>query len=315
MRAFLIRRAVGACASLLVISFIVFSMVRMIPGDPAEAMLGKMATREAVETLRHKMGLDRPLFTQYFSWLGDLLQGDFGTSLRLDQPVFDRVIERYPRTLSIVLYATIVSVAIALVAGIISATHHNTWIDFFVTSVSLLGISLPVFYTGVLFMLVFSVGLGVLPTSGYAAPSDGFLEYLKHLIMPGTALAIVVTGITTRMIRSSLLEVLHQTYITAARAKGLKERIVLLKHALRNALIPVITLFGVTMGYMLGGSVLIEEVFVYPGMGQVIVDSIFRRDYPMIQAAVLAYAFTFASVNLLTDISYAFLDPRIRYEN
>jgi peptide/nickel transport system permease protein len=308
-----VNRLLHTLLLLFLVSVLIFSLTRFIPGDPAMLMLEYDANPEQVEILRHKMGLDRPVHTQYFVWLRDLLvHGDMGDSMRWNEKVVPIVLERYPRTLSLVIWGFFVSLFISLVAGIISARRHNTWTDLGITTLAMLGISVPRFWLAIMFMLVFSVYLGWLPTAGWVAPGDNFVEYLKHLIMPGTALGLAVGAVMTRMVRSSLLEVLFEGYITTARAKGVRERGVLWRHALRNALIPVVTFFGIQVGYMMGGTVVIEQVFNYPGVGQLIVDAIFRRDYPLVQAGVLAYAVTFILVNFITDMLYPFLDPRVK---
>jgi peptide/nickel transport system permease protein len=301
-----------ALVVLFLISVFVFMMTRLIPGDPAALMLGRGASPEAIASLRAAMGLDRPAYTQYFAWIGNALTGDLGTSMRLKTPVVDMVLERYPRTLSFVVAGSLISIAFSLTLGVLTAVRHNSTFDLLVTSGALLGVSIPGFWLGILLILVFSVQLGWLPTSGYASPAEGLGEYLKHLAMPGFTLGIAVGAIMTRFVRASLVEVLYQNYITTAKGKGLGQTLLLFRHAIPNMLIPVVTVFGIQMGYMLGGSVIIEEVFAYPGIGQLVVDSIFRRDYPLVQAAVLAYAITFIIVNLITDIAYGLLDPRVR---
>ncbi|MFB0547251.1 MAG: ABC transporter permease [Anaerolineae bacterium] len=309
---FIVSRILKFSLTLLLISFLIAVMVRMIPGDPASRMLGRAATPEQVALLRHRMGLDQPILIQYLKWLQGVLQGRMGESYRLGIPVNELVLERYPRTLSCVFLGTIISLIVSLTAGIISARKANTWFDFTVTSISLLGVSMPSFLTGIILIYIFSVKLGWLPTSGWVHPTENFWEYIKHLLMPATTLGLAVGAIMTRMVRATLLEVLYENYIIVARAKGLEERLVLLRHALRNTLIPVVTAFGIQMGYMLGGSVVIEDVFTFPGVGQLVVTSIMGRDYILVQAGVLAYAMTFMAINFVTDISYGFLDPRVR---
>lgn len=309
---YLMHRAVRFGGTLLGLSFLIFMLTRLIPGDPAVLMLGRGANPEAVAILRDELGLDRPAVLQYVSWLGDTVRGDLGVSTRLDLPVSDLVLERYPRTLSFVLFGSVVALTFSFVTGLIAARKRNSWVDLFVTTVSLFGISIPTFWFGVLLVLFFSVRLQWLPASGYVGPTEDFGEYLKHLVMPGTALGLSVGSLMSRVVRSSLLDALGEGYVAVARAKGLSERVVMTRYALRNAMPPIITIFGIQLGYMLGGSVIIEQVFTYPGIGQLIVDAIFRRDYPLVQAAVLAYAITFLIVNLLTDLAYAVADPRIR---
>lgn len=305
-------RLVRAAVVLLLTSVFIFMLTRLIPGDPAALMLGRGANPEAIAALRAEMGLDRPALVQYFTWLGDMLRGDLGISMRLKIPVLEMVLERYPRTLSFVILGSMISLTVSLTLGVLTAVRHNSTFDLLVTSGALLGVSIPSFWLGILLILLFSVHLGWLPTSGYASPADGLGRYLMHLAMPGFTLGIAVGAVMTRFVRASLVEVLYQNYIRTAKSKGLGETLLLVRHAIPNMLIPVVTVFGIQMGYMLGGSVIIEEVFTYPGIGQLVVDSIFRRDYPLIQAVVLAYAFTFVLVNLITDIAYGLLDPRIR---
>jgi peptide/nickel transport system permease protein len=312
MGSFLLRRLVRSGAMLIGLSFIIFMMTRLIPGDPATQMLGQGANPEAVAALRHKLGLDRPALAQYVTWAGNVLRGNLGDSTRLEIPVSEMVRERYPRTLSFVAFGSIVALLYSLVTGILAARKRNSWIDFLVTGVSLFGISLPTFWLGVLLVLFFSVQLDWLPASGYVGPTEDFKEYILHLLMPGLALGLSVGSVMSRVVRSSVLEALSEGYVAVGRAKGLSERVVTIRYALRNALVPIITVFGIQLGYMLGGSVVIEQVFTYPGIGQLVVDAIFRRDYPLIQASVLAYAVTFLIVNLLTDLAYAVADPRMR---
>ncbi|MEA2582970.1 MAG: peptide/nickel transport system permease protein [Thermomicrobiales bacterium] len=312
MGSFLLSRAVRFGGTLLGLSFLIFMLTRLIPGDPAVLMLGRGASPEAVTILRHELGLDRPAVIQFFSWLAKMIRGDMGTSTRLDLPVSELVFERYPRTISFVLFGSAIALVYALATGTLAARKRNSWVDLLVTSVSLFGISVPTFWLGVLLVLFMSVRLQWLPASGYVGPTEDFGEYVKHLLMPGTALGLAVGSLMSRVVRSSLLEALNEGYVTVARAKGLSERVVMTRYALRNALVPIITVFGIQLGYMLGGSVVIEQVFAYPGIGQLVVDAIFRRDYPLVQAAVLAYATTFLLVNLLTDVAYAVADPRLR---
>jgi len=288
-------------------------MVHFIPGDPILVMYGRMLDTETYLKLRHLHGFDQPVHVQYFIWLKNIFQGNLGKSVRLNLPVSKLVLERYPRTISLTLFAIIVTVCISLFAGVLSAIKHNTWTDFGITIVSLFGISIPQFLVGIIIMMIFSASLGWFPTSGWCSPWESISGYFKRLFMPGLALGLSVAAVTTRMLRASLLEVLREDYIMLARAKGNPESRVLYLHALRNAMIPVVTLAGVQMGYMLGGTVFIERVFTYPGIGQLVVDSILARDYPVVQGVVLSYAFTFILVNLITDISYAFIDPKIRY--
>jgi peptide/nickel transport system permease protein len=312
MGRFVFKRLLRLFVTLLGLAFIVFMLTRLIPGDPAVLMLGRGANPEAVEILREELGLDRPALVQFGAWLNSAVRGDLGTSTRLDLPVWDLVVERYPRTLSLVIVGLIVALIYSFTTGVLAALKRDSWADFLVTSVSLVGISIPSFWLGVLLVLLFSVRLQWLPASGYVGPTEDFTEFLRHVIMPGTALGVAVGSLMSRVVRSSLVEALSESYVAVARAKGLSERSVLFGHGLRTALVPILTIFGIQIGYMLGGSVVIEQVFTYPGIGQLIVDAIFRRDYPLVQASVLAYASTFLLVNFLTDVAYGVADPRLR---
>lgn len=312
MARYIINRSLRFAATLLGLSFIVFMLTRLIPGDPAVLMLGRGANPEAVAILREQMGLNRPAVVQFVYWLQDALQGDFGKSTRLDLPVWGLVMERYPRTMSLVFFGSIIAIIYSVSTGLLAARKRNSWVDLSVTSISLVGISVPTFWLGVLLVLLFSVRLQWLPASGYVSPQENFREYLEHVAMPSLVLGLSVGSLMSRVVRSSLLEALGESYVTVARAKGMSERTVMFGYAMRNALVPIITVFGIQIGYMLGGTVVVEQVFTYPGIGQLIVDAIFRRDYLLVQAAVLAYAFTFLLVNLGTDLAYGFIDPRIR---
>jgi peptide/nickel transport system permease protein len=306
-------RALKIIPTLLVISFIIFSVTRLIPGDPVAILFGREPDPEVERAMRHRLGLDRPLFLQYVTWVGHICRGDWGESLRLELPVIGMVIERYPRTLSLAAASLVIAGVITLLAGVASVRRPNSWMDMTITIGSLLGISTPSMWLGLLLMIIFSVRLGVLPTSGWVAPSEGLGEYLRHLILPGLTLGLAVAAVMTRMLRSSLLEVLNQDYVALARAKGASEARVIYLHALKNALIPVVTLAAIQIGYTLGGTVIIERVFTYPGIGHLALDSLFSKDYPVIQAVLLSYAFTFILCNLAADILYGFLDPRVRY--
>jgi peptide/nickel transport system permease protein len=296
---------------LLALSFVVFAMLRLVPGDPAVLVLGPEASPQALQALREQLGLDQPIVAQFVAWLRRAITGDLGLSLRFKEPVMPLIVERYPRTLSLVIWGSAVAISISLVAGATSARRNNSWIDLSITSAALLGISVPGFWLGALLMLAFSVNLGWLPTSGYAAPGKGVAEFLKHLVMPGTALGLAVGAVLTRMVRSSLLDVYLEPYIVAARAKGLAEATLFYRHALRNALIPVVTLFGIHLGYMMGGTVVMEKMFAYPGIGTLILEALFQRDYPVVQAGILSYATTFILINLITDVAYSAIDPRV----
>ncbi len=284
----------------------VFLMVRLLPGDPAVAIAGVQATPEFVEQVRREFGLDQPLPVQYITFLGRLLQGDLGISTRTRQPVWEELWARFPHTLELALAALVVAALIGIPAGIISAVRPYSLFDNFSMLVALFGVSIPVFWLGLMLMLLFSVQLGWLPATGRGT--------LAHLVLPAVTLGTASAALIARMTRSSMLEVLTQDYVQTARAKGVPERVVILRHALKNAFIPVVTVLGLQLGTLLSGAVLTETVFAWPGVGRLVVESILARDYPVVQGVVLLLATTFVILNLIVDLVYAWLDPRIRYE-
>ncbi len=306
MTAYILRRLLLLIPVLLGVSMIVFGMVRMLPGDPAVALAGVHATPEYVEHVRSEMGLDEPLPVQYGIFLLDALQGDLGRSTRTRQPVLVEIWPRFIRTLQLTAIALAIASLVGITAGVVSATRPYSLVDNTSMVMSLFGVSAPVFWLGLILMLIFSVNLGWLPSSGTGT--------MWHFILPSVTLAAQSTALVARMTRSSMLEVLGKDYIVTARAKGLKERIVNLKHALRNALISIVTILGLRFGILLGGAVLTETVFSWPGVGRLMVDSILARDYPIVQGSVMLLALLFVLINLFVDILYAFLDPQIQYE-
>jgi len=306
MGTYLVRRLLLTVPVLLGVTFIIFAMVRMIPGDPAQVIAGEQATRETVETVRRSLGLDRPLLLQYVHFLGDLVRGDMGRSTRSLRPVAQELADRFPNTIELTLAGMLVASLIGVVAGVVSATRQNRWPDTLSMVVALAGVSMPVFWLGLMLILLFSVKLGWLPPVGRGS--------WAQLILPALTLGAASAAILARMTRSSLLEVLRQDFITTARAKGLAQRAVIYKHALKNAMIPVVTVMGLQFGTLLSGAVLTETVFAWPGLGRLIVESILARDYPVVQGAVLLAALSFVFVNLVVDLLYSVLDPRIRYE-
>lgn len=295
---------------LLCVSIITFSMMHVVPGDPAEIIAekkyGEEATAQTVEQLRKELGLNRPVFSQYFYWLSRILRGDFGDSFRTGRPVLHEIMARLPATAVLALAAMLVSLVIAIPVGVVSAVKQYSWIDSMSMAGAMLGVSMPNFWLGLLLILAFSVHYKWLPVYGY--------ESFKHLVLPAVTLGTGIAAVTARLTRSSILEVLKQDYIRTARAKGLMERTVINKHALKNALIPVTTVVGLQSGSLLEGAVVTEVVFAWPGMGRLLVDSIFARDFPVIQGCVFVIAIMYVLVNLLVDLSYAWLDPKIRYE-
>jgi glutathione transport system permease protein len=304
MLTFFARRLTHLIPVLVGVSVIVFLMIHLIPGDPAVLIAGIDATEQDVAVVRQSLGLDQPLVVQYGEFLGRVAVGDFGKSFRTGRPVIEEIGFRYWNTMILGLSAVLFGTLLGIATGILTAVYRNGWFDSIVLAVSLLGISIPSFFLGLSLMLLFSVYLGWLPLTG--------MESWKNLILPTLTLGIPNAAIISRITRSSLVEVLNQDYVRTARAKGVKESIVVGRHAVRNALIPVITVVGLQMGYLLGGAVVTETVFAWPGIGRLIVQSIAGRDFPVVQASVLLLALTFVLINLLTDVLYRVLDPRIK---
>lgn len=314
MAAYIVKRLVAAVPVLLGLSIIVFLIMAMIPGDPATAILGSYATPENVERLNRSLGLDKPLPQQYLIWLGNLLQGDFGGSFTLNRPVLDEVLERFSATLILAGTALVFCSIIGVLAGIASAVHQFGWVDRIVVFFVLIGISIPSFFLGLLFILFFAVQLRLLPASGmYAIYGGGDLADLaRHLILPAVTLAIVATGVIARLTRTAMLEVLRQDYIRTARAKGLSERKVIYRHALKAAMVAIVPVIGLQAGFVLGGAVYIETVFQWPGIGAMLVKAISTRDILLVQGGVLFVAAAYVFVNLIADVIQAMLDPRLK---
>lgn len=313
MGLYIMRRLLGMVPVLLLVSVLVFSLLHLTPGDPAQSILGEEATPEAIAALRAKLGLDQPLPVQYVRWLGSTLRGDLGRSIRSNQPVSEAIVEKLPVTIELALLAMLVSLTIAIPAGIISAMRRNSAVDALSTFFALLGVSLPNFFLAILLILVFSLTLGWLPPFGYQPLTEGIGGNLLRMILPAVTLGTALAAIVTRMMRSSLLEVLDQDYIRTARAKGLREGRMVRAHALKNALMPVVTIVGLQIGGLLGGAIITESIFVLPGIGRLLVDSIFQRDFPLVQGVVLFVSLAFLFSNFAVDLMYAYLDPRIRY--
>lgn len=311
---YIARRLLFAIPVLLGASFLVFISIRFIPGDPAVAIAGELATPEYIAQVREQMGLDEPLLIQYGLYLQRTLQGDWGQSVRTRVPVTQEIMERLPRTLQLAVLSLFIAALIGIPIGVISATRANSWIDTVSMVFALLGVSMPIFWLGLMLMIFFSVQVTAwLDLSQPFLPPTGS-ETWKHAIMPTIALSANSMAIQARMTRATMLEVLRADYIRAARAKGVREQVVIYKHALRNALVPIVTIIGLQFGTLLGGAVLTETVFSWPGIGRLLIDSISYRDYPVIQGTVLLIAGGFVLVNLLVDITYAYLNPRIRYD-
>jgi len=306
MLQYVIKRLLSTIPVLIGISLLLFFMLRMLPGDPAQVLAGQMATQEDISLIRHQLGLDRPIHVQYAFFLSRLVRFDLGRSARTQNPVTAEIWARLPNTVLLAVVAVTLACIFGIPAGIISAVRPYTLIDYVVTSAAIFGISMPVFWLGLMLVVVFSVILQWLPAGGTGS--------WKHVILPSVTLAAFVVAFIARMTRSSMIEVLSQDYMTTARSKGLKERVVIIKHALKNALIPIITVIGLQFGLLLGGAVLTETVFAWPGLGRLIVDSILGRDYPVIQGAILVFGLLYIFVNLAVDLFYAWVDPRIRYD-
>jgi peptide/nickel transport system permease protein len=303
---YVIKRLLSTIPVLIGISLLLFFMLRMLPGDPAQVLAGQMASPEEVENIRRQLGLDRPIHVQYAVFFGRLVQFDLGRSSRTQNPVTQEIWARLPNTVLLASVAITLACLLGIPAGIVSAVRPYTWMDYLVTSGALFGISMPVFWLGLMLVVVFSMVLQWLPAGGTGT--------WKHVILPSVTLASFVIAFIARMTRSTMMEVLSQDYTTTARSKGLKEEVVIVKHAMKNALIPIITVVGLQFGLLLGGAVLTETVFAWPGLGRLIVDSILARDYPMIQGAILVFGLLYIFVNLITDLLYAWVDPRIRYD-
>ena len=313
MFAYLIRRLGTMVPVLVMVSLIVFSLIHLTPGDPVSIMLREEADPAAATALRKALGLDRPLPIQYLTWVGRAIRGELGRSIRTNQPVAEAILERLPVTLSLAGASTLLALAVALPAGILSAVRRNSVADVAGTLAALSGISLPNFWLATLLIFLFSLRLGWLPPLGYVSPAKDLSAGLRSLILPAITLGTAMAAVVMRMTRSSLLEVLQLDFIRTARAKGLGGAGVLLRHALRNALIPVVTVVGLQAGALLGGAIITETIFALPGVGRLLVDAIFQRDFPIVQGVVLLLAVNFLLVNLVVDVAYANLDPRIRY--
>ncbi|MEK4284009.1 ABC transporter permease [Ureibacillus sp. FSL K6-0165] len=327
------RRFLQLIPVLLGMTFIVFLIIRAIPGDPAQMILGQQATKESVEALRENLGLNNPWYIQYFDYLKGLLTGDLGVSIRTNQPISTEIWPYLAATFELAFFAMFIAVVIGMNAGIISAWFQNTWFDYLAMVIALIGVSVPVFWLGLLEQWLFSINLGWFPTSGreevrdpimaithfYLIDTlihgryDQFGTVVKHLILPGMALATIPMAIIARMTRSSMLEVMRSDYIRTARAKGQKMFIVVYKHALKNAIIPILTVIGLQTGLLLGGAILTETIFSWPGIGRYIYEAIGFRDYPVIQSGILVVAFLFVIINFIVDILYSFIDKRIKY--
>jgi peptide/nickel transport system permease protein len=314
MARFLTKRLAGAFVVLVLVSLMSFAIIWLVPGDPTAAFLDTSATPEQVERLRRELGLDQPVIVQMLDWYGRILHGDLGHSILLNRSVTAAILERLPVTLSLAGIALVLALLIGVLAGIVAAVNHNRWPDQVVMTAALIGLSVPDFWLGIMLILLLAVKLGLFPTGGYVPLSEDPLGWLASIFMPAMTLAVIQVGFIARMTRASMLEVLNQDFIRTADAKGLKLTEIMLRHGLPNALVPVLTVAGIVAGALLGGAVIIEQVFSIPGVGRLIIGGILSRDYPVIQGGLLFLAVIYLAVNLAVDILYAAVDPRVRLE-
>jgi peptide/nickel transport system permease protein len=334
MKWYVIKRLLQIIPVVLGVTLIAFALIHLAPGDPVRTMLGQHATQQEIDETRAKYGLDQPLYVQYFIWLGDVLQGDLGRSILSHEQVTTEIASRFPNTIELAIAAMIFAIIIGVVAGIISATKQYSIADYSVMGVALFGISMPVFWLGIMLMMIFGVFLGWLPIGGridlllpfnritgfmiidsiITANGAALISVLRHLILPAIALGTIPMAIIARTTRSSMLEILRQDFIRTERAKGLSERKVIYKHAIRNAMVPVVTVIGLNFGLLLSGAILTETVFSWPGVGRLVIDAVYARDYPLVIGCILVFALVFVIVNLITDLLYTYIDPRIHYD-
>ncbi len=306
------KRLVQLVPTLFFVSVLIFSLQQLLPGDPALVMAGEERDPEVIEEIRRRYRLDQPLPIQYFYWIKGVFSGDLGESMRLNVPVLDLILQKLPVTLQLATMAMIIALLIGVTAGVVSAVKKDSWVDYAVNVFSLWGISTPNFWLGIMLIFLFAVTLGWLPASGYVSPLEDWRQSLATTIMPAFVLGNAIAGVIMRHTRSAMLQALQSDYVRTARAKGLEERVVVLKHAMRNALTPVITLGALEFGTLLSGAVLTEQIFTIPGFGKLIVDAVFNRDYAVVQGVVLVTATTYIILNLLADIGYILVNPRLR---
>jgi len=310
---YIIRRLLLAVPVMVLVATAVFLLLHIVPGDPAGVMLGPDATEERRMELRRQLGLEDPLPAQYVAFLGKVVQGDLGQSYFLQKPVSDTLLERVQPTVMLTILATLISICIGLPTGILAAHFRGSWLDVISTGMAIIGASIPTFVMGLLLILVFATGLKWLPTTGYESLDKGVGEALRYMILPAFTLGLASSALLARITRSMMLDVLGQDYVRTARAKGLGEFMVVMRHALKNAFIPVLTTIGIIIASLLGGAVITEQIFNLPGMGRLLILSISRRDFPVIQGAILTIATVYVLVNLIVDMTYSFIDPRIRH--
>jgi peptide/nickel transport system permease protein len=313
VRRYIVRRLLSVIPVLWLVSVLVFGLIHLVPGDPVLVILGTTAERQQVETMRHKLGLDRPLLVQYGSWVGNLLQGDLGRSIVTDEPVMKMILRRMPTTLTVAAAALLLSLCISVPAGIFSSLRHNTTTDYVFMGLVILAVSMPSFWLALLFILLFSVKWKLLPMMGYVSVFTNFWEGLRYLVLPALSLALVLAALVARMTRSSMLEVLREDYIVTALSKGTPKRLIVFKHALKNAFAPVLTIIGFQIGFLLGGTVVIEDIYSIPGVGRLIFSAITNRDYPVVQGCILMVTIIYVFVNAAVDLAYAYFDPRVSF--
>ena len=313
MLGFLTRRLLATIPVMAIVAVLVFSMLRLTPGDPASIIAGAAATSADIAGIRDKLGLDRPIVEQFAIWIGNLLRGDLGESFFFKKTVASLVADRLEPTLALATLTMLWSIAVAVPLGVVAAYKQGTWVDRVVMGFSVLGFSVPVFVIGYLLIYLFAIELAWLPVQGYQPLREGFWGFLQRLILPSLTLSVIYIALIARITRTSVLEVLGEDYIRTARAKGLPRTTVLMRHALRNAAVPIVTVIGIGAALLIGGVVVTESVFSIPGLGRLTVDAVLARDYPTVQAVILLFSLVYVLLNLLVDVAYTFLDPRIRY--
>lgn len=313
MFAYTIRRLLAFIPTLLIVAVVVSLMIYLVPGNPAVMMLGVEATPQSIIELEEALGLNDPLADRIWTWLRKALTGDFGRSYLLDQPVAEAILSRLPVTLGLSIAALTVAIVVGVSAGTVAAVRQGSWIDWLVMLIALLGLSIPNFWLGLNLIFLFAVTWGWFPSGGYVALTENPYEYVRYIFLPALTLGLSHAALMARMTRASMLEILRIDYVRTARAKGLVERVVVLKHAFRNALIPIITVVGISVGVMLSGAVVIETVFTLPGVGRLIINAVQRRDYPIVQGGILFVTASYLLINLLVDLLYVWINPQIRY--
>lgn len=313
MQTYILKRLLATIPVMVVVALFVFALLHLSPGDPAAVIAGDYASPADVEKIRQKLGLDQPIHVQLGIWLWNVVRGDLGTSIFSGLPVTKLIGQRLEPTLALTVTTMLIAIVIAVPMGVIAAWTAGTWVDRLVMVVAVLGFSLPVFWLGFLLIYGFSLQLELLPVQGYVSYKEGFVPFLRHLILPSLTLGLVYLALIARMTRASMLEVMREDYIRTAHAKGLKPHVVLLWHGLKNAALPIVTIIGVGVALLIGGVVVTESVFAIPGLGRLTVDAILHRDYPVIQGIILVFSGVYVLINLIVDVLYTFLDPRIRY--